>query len=668
MLRHQRPSVIFLFAWHILILVGICLAIILQKGIQPWQVDQLFHSGTRGIILYVAILAAVYIAGAVLAKLRATVNDQAGLLDFWILPLALCGLILLGLFLLGIDASRFAVGVAFASTIFLAPAPYFIPRSLQPSALVTIMVVLLCSGAALMSERLRLLIPIKLAATSQTRLIMTEYYTLEERIDRELIPESHIKGGGLAKIGENVIVSTGDGQLYYVEWVGNSAQPRVRLLPHHVPINGDTFARSDGQTKASSPLVDKTPEEGSVETEHLHPEWFRVSDLLVQELGQRIRIFASHLFWYPKDACWVERVSLLEGDRQELTAGRGTEHWKTLFESTPCLPSKGPNRRHGVPVVGYFGGGRMALLDDEYLLLTVGDFGFDGLASPWAVSQDLTNSYGKTLKIDINDGASKIFTFGHRNQQGLFVGSDGRIWSTEHGPRGGDELNVLLEGSNYGWPNATYGTDYGSHHWPRAIVEGEHTGYRLPMFSWIPSIGTSAVIEVQEGLFPAWRHDLLVSSLREATLFRIRIRSDRVIYAEPIPLGCSVRDFVEVSDGKLVIWSDSCGLVLLQPQTIKTGESLFNEWCNGCHQSQLVSGNRIGPNLFGIINRPVASLPGYTDYSVSLKAKGGKWSRERLDQFISSPAAFASGTTMDFAGVPSQSDRIAIMRFLEEMH
>ncbi|EGW22181.1 MULTISPECIES: PQQ-dependent sugar dehydrogenase [Methylobacter] len=668
MLRHQRPSVIFLFAWHILILVGICLAIVLQKDIQLWQLDQLFHPGARRIILHVAVLAAIYITGAVLAKLRATVNDHAGPLDFWIVSLALCGLVLLGLFLLRIDASRFAVGVAFASTIFLAPAPYFIPRPFQPSALVTIMVVLLCAGAVSISERLGSLIPIKLAATSQTRSIKTEYYILEERIDRELIPKPRIKGGGLARIGADVIVSTGDGQLYYVELAGDSAQPRVRLLPYHVPINGDAFARADGQTGVSSPPVDTTPVEGNAEIERLHPEWFRVSDLLVQELGQRIRIFASHLFWYAKDSCWVERVSLLEGYQQALTEGSGTEHWKTLFESTPCLSAKGPNRRHGIPVVGYMGGGRMALLDDEHLLLTVGDFGFDGVASPWAVSQDLTNSYGKTLKIDIKDGASKIFTSGHRNQQGLFVGSDGRIWSTEHGPKGGDELNALLEGSNYGWPNATYGTDYGSYHWPRATVEGEHTGYRLPMFSWVPSIGTSAVIEVQEGLFPAWRHDLLVSSLREATLFRIRIRSDRVIYTEPIPLGCSVRDFVEASDGKLVIWSDSCGLVLLQPQAIKTGESLFNEWCSGCHQSQLVSGNRIGPNLVGIINRPVASLPGYTDYSVSLKAKGGKWSRERLDQFISSPAAFASGTTMDFAGVPSQSDRIAIMRFLEETH
>jgi cytochrome c2 len=373
------------------------------------------------------------------------------------------------------------------------------------------------------------------------------------------------------------------------------------------------------------------------------------------------------MFWVPEKACWVERVSMLEGVRDEIIDGRKRESWKTLFESSPCLPTDGENRRHGIPVVGYFGGGRMAVLGDDELLLTVGDFGFDGLASPWMLPQELTNSYGKTIRIRISDGSSTVFTFGQRNPQGLFVGSEGRIWSTEHGPQGGDELNLLVEGANYGWPLATFGTDYGSYRWPRAKAEGEHTGYALPVFAWIPSIGASQVIEVDGTRFPQWRGDLLVGSLRAAKLFRMRVRDGRTIYAEPIELGCRVRDLVEGADGNLVIWSDDCGIVTLQPQAVSGPAALFAEKCSGCHQSDLVSGNRIGPNLHGAVGRPIASLRGYPDYSVCLKKKGGDWSRESLDRFLTSPATFCPGTSMQFAGVETPQDRESIIEYLSTL-
>ena len=157
---------------------------------------------------------------------------------------------------------------------------------------------------------------------------------------------------------------------------------------------------------------------------------------------------------------------MLHSDRTIILSGAAGPEWKTLYETTPCLPVRGEGRRHGIPFVGYLGGGRMALLDEQTLLLAVGDFGFDGVASVEAQAQNSATSYGKTIAINIADGRAALFPLGHRNPQGLFVDRSGTIWSTEHGPQGGDELNRLERDKNYGWPYATDGTDYGSFSWP----------------------------------------------------------------------------------------------------------------------------------------------------------------------------------------------------------
>jgi len=95
-------------------------------------------------------------------------------------------------------------------------------------------------------------------------------------------------------------------------------------------------------------------------------------------------------------------------------------------------------------------------------------------------------SYGKTILIHLDDGTSEIYSLGHRNPQGLYVTPEGAIWSTEHGPQGGDELNLIVRGANYGWPLVTYGTDYGSAAWPLSHVQGRHDGYQQPILRGYP--------------------------------------------------------------------------------------------------------------------------------------------------------------------------------------
>jgi hypothetical protein len=133
-----------------------------------------------------------------------------------------------------------------------------------------------------------------------------------------------------------------------------------------------------------------------------------------------------------------------------------------VYETRPCLRFK----KDWHPFAGNQAGGRIALDKDRYLYLTVGDFEFDGKhydsdenkteLYPQLVHVD----YGKTLRFDPHNWSVSIFTIGHKNPQGIAVDDDGGVWETEHGPMGGDELNLLQPGNNYGWPLVTLGVGY----------------------------------------------------------------------------------------------------------------------------------------------------------------------------------------------------------------
>lgn len=645
---------------HVLVLSAATVAIAANLGLRLADLTGFGSFGARTAYRSIVFLVACLV-GIGLVHRRARRSPSVSV-DLWLASLAPVGLALLLLAVNGSDISRASSVIAFACALLI-PLHYVLSSKALVVELVAVVAVSGFGVALIQHQKSASSAPGKVI----TELIQTEYYTLEKRAYPNLIPKPAIKGGGITRVGNDFIVATGEGLLYRLEAQSSAeAPPKATKLKYRVPLNGEDFARSAGQPWAT-PLKNNTAVEGNRQEESLHPEWFRVSGLMAQEMGSRIRLFASHLYWYPQFSCWVVRVSALEGQRASILDGTDAL-WRTIFETKPCLPAHGPLRRHGIPIVGYFGGGRMALLDGKHLLVSVGDFGFDGVASPQAIAQDPGASYGKTIKIDLQDESATVYTTGHRNPQGLYVSPDGAIWLTEHGPKGGDELNRLTAGGNFGWPYATYGTDYGSHRWPAARVEGEHHGFLLPTFSWYPSIGVSALLGVEGSRFPMWRGDLLISSLTAQTLFRARIRENRVVYAEPIALGCAVRDFLEATDGRIVVWSQGCGIMMLQPMAAASGEALFDERCSACHQSQLVSGNRIGPNLHGVVGRRMGSLEGYPDYSPCLGQQTGVWDRAALHQFIADPVAFCADTKMEVAGVASKAERDAIIDFLETLH
>ena len=164
--------------------------------------------------------------------------------------------------------------------------------------------------------------------------------------------------------------------------------------------------------------------------------------------------------------------------------------------------------------------GRIAKFDENHILLTV-DFLYDGVNSKNLV-QDLGNDYGKILKININDYTYKIFSLGHRNPQGLTVLNKTNIFSTEHGPYGGDEFNKIIENSNYGWPYYTFGTDYGKKIWPLNNKKKLKDTIK-PILSWTPSIAVSKFNFYNSNYLSKWKNNFIISTLKDKSLHRITV-------------------------------------------------------------------------------------------------------------------------------------------------
>ena len=209
-------------------------------------------------------------------------------------------------------------------------------------------------------------------------------------------------------------------------------------------------------------------------------------------------------------------------------------------------------------------GGRLALLPDQTLLITVGE-GFDDREK----AQFLDNHLGKVVRIKTDgsipsdnpflaqDGAlGEIWTYGHRNPQGLLVSLDGTVWLHEHGPRGGDELNRIQPGKNYGWPAITHGLDYsGAYVSPYT----EAPGMEQPVEYWVPSIAPAGFCEYQGDVFPAWKGNLFIAALAEKSVRRLvmedgRVQSQAIMFTE---LKQRIREVQQGPDGYLYLLTDS---------------------------------------------------------------------------------------------------------------
>lgn len=361
--------------------------------------------------------------------------------------------------------------------------------------------------------------------------------------------------------------------------------------------------------------------------------YYRVTDAVYDD-G---RLFVSYTAWHSEDDCYTMR--LVEADFDGSSAGP----WTTRFDSRPCVELSSLNNQAG---------GRIAVLDSVHVLLTLGTFG-------WTWDDDA--DYGNIVRLNTESWSSEVFTTGHRNPQGLIV-SDTAIWSTEHGPDGGDELNRIEAGRDYGWPAVSYGTDYGQKTLASGSTPGDHSGFEKPVFAWVPSVGISDLIEVSGSGLPLWDGDFLVGSLsglgNGRSLFRVRLAEGRAVTVERIATGRIVRDLLELPDG-LLLWDGRESI-----QRVRPAGHVFSP-CSSCHAVRRAT-HGIGPDLHGVVGSPVGRHSDY-EYSTAMSEYGGRWTKARLDRFLENPSEEIPGTTMEHDGIPDPSERAEIIQFLEDV-
>ena len=218
-------------------------------------------------------------------------------------------------------------------------------------------------------------------------------------------------------------------------------------------------------------------------------------------------------------------------------------------------------------------GSRIEFDNDNYLYFSIGDRG-NRDTNP----QDLSRDGGKIYRLHddgtvpndnpfVNDPQAKqaIFSYGHRNPQGMTKHPvSGDIWTHEHGPRGGDEINIIKAGNNYGWPKITYGINY----YGTKITD--HTslpGMQQPLHYWVPSIAPSGMVFVTSSIYPDWYGDLLIGSLKFNYLDRCVIKENKVIKEERLLDGIGrVRCVRQGLDGYIYVGVENLGIVKIIPK------------------------------------------------------------------------------------------------------
>lgn len=205
-------------------------------------------------------------------------------------------------------------------------------------------------------------------------------------------------------------------------------------------------------------------------------------------------------------------------------------------------------------------GHRLAFDRDGFLFVSSGD---RQLLDP---AQDMSGNLGKLLRLR-DDGsvppdnpfavqggvAAQVWTLGHRNPLGIAFDDDGRLWAIEMGPRGGDELNLIVRGRNYGWPRVSNGNHYSGGNIPDHSTDAK---YEAPKLDWTPVIAPGDLLVYSGAAFPDWRGDLLTPGLSSEALIRIEIEGDRAREAARYPMERRMRAIEQGPKGEIYLLED----------------------------------------------------------------------------------------------------------------
>ncbi len=223
---------------------------------------------------------------------------------------------------------------------------------------------------------------------------------------------------------------------------------------------------------------------------------------------------------------------------------------------------------------GQHWGSRIAFDSEGHVFFSIGDRG-NREVNP----QDITRDGGKIYRLNRDGSIPKdnpftttensrkaIYSYGHRNPQGMITHpKTGEIWVHEHGPRGGDEINIIKAGKNYGWPLITYGINYSGT--PITDITAKD-GLEQPLYYWVPSIAPSGMAFSTSGIYPKWKDNLFVGSLRFEYLERLELKNNKVVKREKVldSIG-RVRNVEQGPDGYLYLGVEGKGILKIIPKS-----------------------------------------------------------------------------------------------------
>lgn len=416
-------------------------------------------------------------------------------------------------------------------------------------------------------------------------------------------------------------------------------------------------------------------------------DWFRVNGLYSQIIDKNVHeLYVSHNAYLENKDCITHNITKTKVSVQGDSV-RQIDKWETIFTASPCIDPEPEKIAAARPYPGHISGGPMIEFDDNRLLVAIGDYNRHGLGGidEWAMNP--ANPYGKTILLNKESGDWSVFSTGNRNISGLYKDENDTIWAVENGPRGGDELNILAEGKNYGWPRVSYGLWYdhsfeliGKH------KAGTHPEFTKPIYSWVPSVAPRGLVKINGTKFEYWENDLIVGTMTDNSLHRLRLTDNNiVVFDERIDLGHRMRDLVVLPDGKLALITDDNYLIIIDDggavyedistevkerikdlnnfdslsdsrdstssdDFVMSSQLIFQKKCSSCHNLNSING--IGPHLSNLYNRKVGEVDGYNT-SQALKSDTRTWNPNLLRSFLENPEKVFPGTRMQRVNLSS---------------
>ena len=290
------------------------------------------------------------------------------------------------------------------------------------------------------------------------------------------------------------------------------------------------------------------------------------------EISNNVNLFEEEKKLKKKLRSIQKKYSFIPQNGKRKSKGGHTALYKAVLEDFELKDVKMIYKGDFNTKKGQHWGSRIVFDENNYLYFTIGDRGNRDV-NP----QDITRDGGKVYRLNLdgsipNDnpfvGKNKvreaIYSFGHRNPQGMVYNKNTKeIWTNEHGPKGGDEINVIQPGKNYGWPIITYGKNYSG-----TIITDKTSldGMEQPLYYWVPSIAPSGMAFSTSNIYPAWKNSLFVGSLKFEYLERLEIKKGKVIKREKVLESIGrVRNVKEGPDGYLYLGVEGKGILKIIP-------------------------------------------------------------------------------------------------------